>query len=61
MSTKNNAKLSEDLVVTTIRIPRDTLARLQQIAANEHRTLSQEVRRLVYLRIQECAPLEQAS
>ena len=50
MSTKRKP---ENHVVTTIRIPRPTLDRLHEIADAEHRTVSQELRRLVEARVRE--------
>jgi predicted DNA-binding ribbon-helix-helix protein len=39
--------IREDTIVTTVRLRRDAHDRLRQVAADEHRTMSQEIRRLV--------------
>lgn len=59
MSTKHNAKPVDNTeVVTTIRLSRAAHDRLREIAQAEHRSVTQEVRRLVDLRIAEYPPLE---
>ena len=40
-----------DTAVFTLRLDRSRLARLHEIAAAEHRTVSQEIRRLIDERI----------
>jgi predicted DNA-binding protein len=50
------------LVVTTIRLPQDKMDRLRAVAEGEHRTLSQEIRRLIDLRLAELdAPQNEAA
>ena len=61
MSTNHNPKSDESEVVTTIRLTHAAHARLREIADQEHRTLSQEVRRLVDLRIAEFEPEAKAA
>jgi len=46
-------KPAAQTVITSIRIPRPALDRLAEIAESEHRTVSQELRRLVEARVRE--------
>ena len=48
-----SSRASEEQVVTSIRIPRTMLDRLHEIVSAEHRTVSQELRRLVEARVRE--------
>lgn len=41
------------MVVTTLRIERDKLARFKAIAAEDHRTSAQEIRAMIDARISE--------
>lgn len=41
----------EEFVNTTVRVPRSAHERLRELAAEDHRSLSGEVRRLIFERI----------